>query len=244
MKTTIKTLALAASILLGAVACTANAGTSATEEVKQAFAGRFPNREVMSVSETPLKGIFEVVVKGKQVVYVDEKVNYIFVGDMIDAERKVSLTEEKMADLNKVDFSKLPFQYAIKEVRGNGARKMAVFTDPDCPFCKRLEQDSLKGVTNVTIYTFLYPLDELHPDASRKARQIWCSKDRAATWTAFMRDGKPLTGSDKCDTPIAKIQELGSQLGITGTPGLIFANGRMVPGAIDTAQIEQLLNAK
>ena len=233
MNTTVKALALAGTLLLTMTACNANATSTGTEQVQKAFSTRFPNRQVLSVSETPVKGIFEVVVKGKQIVYTDASAKYLFVGDLIDAEAKASLTEKKMAELNHVDFNKLPLQYAIKEVRGNGARKLAVFTDPDCPYCKQLERESLPGINNVTIYTFLYPLAQLHPDAPRKARQIWCAKGRLKTWTAFMRDGQPLTGTDKCDTSaLDKVEALGDELGITGTPGLLFANGRLVPGAI------------
>ncbi|RQO71201.1 thiol:disulfide interchange protein [Aquitalea sp. FJL05] len=245
MKTTVKALALAASMLLSLTACNANATPNGSEQVKKAFSTRFPTREVLSVSETPVKGVYEVVVKGKQIVYTDAEAKYLFVGDLIDTEAKSSLTEKKMAELNRVDFNKLPFKYAIKEVRGNGSRKLAVFTDPDCPYCKQLERESLPDITNVTIYTFLYPLAQLHPDAPRKARQIWCSKDRLATWTAFMRDGKELTGTDKCDTSaLDKIEAMGDELGISGTPGLIFANGRLVPGAIAKDDIEKLLDAK
>lgn len=245
MNTTVKVLALAGTLLLTMTACNANATSTGTEQVQKAFTTRFPNRQVLSVSETPVKGIFEVVVKGKQIVYTDASAKYLFVGDLIDADAKASLTEKKMAELNHVDFNKLPLQYAIKEVRGNGARKLAVFTDPDCPYCKQLERESLPGINNVTIYTFLYPLAQLHPDAPRKARQIWCSKDRLKTWTAFMRDGQPLTGSDKCDTSaLDKVEALGDELGITGTPGLLFANGRLVPGAIAKEDIEKLLDAK
>ncbi|HJV06707.1 DsbC family protein [Paludibacterium denitrificans] len=243
MNATLKSLAMAASLLLSMAACTANAETNISD-VKKAFQARFPNRQVDSVRTTPVKGLFEVVVKGKQIVYVDEKVDYVLVGDLVDAVKKESLTEKRTAELNTLKWDSLPLQYAFKEVRGNGARKMAVFTDPDCPFCRQLERESLPGVTNVTIYTFLFPLSELHPDAMHKAKQIWCSKDRAATWTAYMRDGKPLTGRDNCNTPLDKIQALGKQLGITGTPALVFANGRVVPGAIEQEQIEQLLNAK
>lgn len=246
MKTSLKSIALAASLLLSVAACSANAESPASvDSVKKAFHTRFPAREVQSVAKTPVKGIYEVVVKGKQIVYVDEKVNYIFVGDLIDASQKLSLTEKRMAELNKVDWKTLPFEYAFKDVRGNGKRQMAVFTDPDCPFCKRLEQESLKDVTDVTIYTFLYPLTQLHPDAMNKAKKIWCSPDKPSTWTAFMRDGKALTGTGTCDTSaLDNIQALGEQLGITGTPTLIFPNGQLVPGAISAEEIEQLLSAK
>ncbi|NHQ83928.1 DsbC family protein [Chromobacterium vaccinii] len=243
MNKRMKTLALSSAMLMSLAACSQAAGGN-VEDVKKAFLGHFPGKQVKSVSATPVKGIYELVVDGRQVVYVNSDASYLFVGDLIDTKSKESLTEKKMADLSKVDFNALPFQYAFKDVRGKGERKMAVFTDPDCPFCKKLERESLKDIDNVTIYTFLYPLTQLHPDAMRKSKQIWCSADKAAAWTAFMRDDRPLTGPDNCDTPLEKIQALGEKMGITGTPALVFANGRMVPGAIGGDDIEQLLNAK
>ncbi|OWY39520.1 thiol:disulfide interchange protein [Xenophilus sp. AP218F] len=243
MKKKMKSLALASTLLMSLAACTQAAGAN-LDDVKKAFMSQFPSRPVKSVAATPVKGIFEVVVDGKQVVYTNADASYLFVGDLIDTKKKESLTEKRVSELSKVDFNALPFEFAFKDVRGKGERKMAVFTDPDCPFCKKLERESLKDLDNVTIYTFLYPLTQLHPDAMRKSKQIWCAQDRAAAWTGFMRDGKPLTGPDNCDTPLEKVQQLGQKLGITGTPALIFANGQVVPGAIDGSDIEQLLNAK
>ncbi|POZ60493.1 DsbC family protein [Chromobacterium alticapitis] len=244
MKTKLKSLALASSLLMSLAACSQAAGGN-LDDVKKAFLTHFPGKQVKSVGATPVKGIYELVVDGKQVVYTNSDASYLFVGDLIDTKNKESLTEKKMAELSKVDFNSLPLEYAFKDVRGKGERKMAVFTDPDCPFCKKLERESLKDIDNVTIYTFLYPLTQLHPDAMRKSKQIWCASDKAAAWTAFMRDGKPLTGPDNCDTAVLdKIQALGEKLGVTGTPALIFPNGRLVPGAIDGSDIEQLLSAK
>jgi thiol:disulfide interchange protein DsbC len=236
----------ASSVLLALMACSASANDSAdTQSVRRLFQTRFADRQVISVSKTPVKGLFEVVLKGNRIVYVDQKVDYLFVGDLIDVAKRESLTEARQASLSRVDWKSLPLQYAIKEVRGNGARKMAVFTDPDCPFCKRLERESLEGVTNVTIYTYLYPLVELHPDALHKSQQIWCAADRGATWTAFMHDGKALPAATGCDTSaLARIKELGERMGINGTPGLVFANGRIVAGAIPKEEIEANLDAR
>ena len=119
-----------------------------------------------------------------------------------------------------------------------------VFSDPDCPFCKKLERESLSQLDNVTVYTFLYPLAQLHPDAPRKSRQIWCSGDRTASWLGFMRQGKALSGNDKCATPLAEVAALGERLGISGTPALVFPNGELVAGAIPLAEIERHLAAK
>lgn len=243
MKKTVFCLMLA-GLLPALMSCTANADNTSLDNVKKTFHEKFADREIVAVHITPLKGIYEVVVQGNQVVYVDQKVNYIMVGDLIEVKSGTSLTEKRQAELNKGVWNSLPFNDAIKQVRGTGERKLAVFTDPDCPFCKRLELESLPGIDNVTIYTFLFPLTELHPDALHKAKQIWCAPDRAATWNAFMHDGKPLTGSDSCPTPIERNLALGQKLGINGTPALIFANGRIIAGAIPKEQLEQALDAK
>jgi len=246
MKTLLRSLVLSLGFV-PLVACSAPAAeTSAAKpaEVKKAFEARFPNRPVQSVASTPVTGIYEVVVQGKQIVYTDAKADYLFVGDLIDTQKRESLTEKKMAELNKVAFSSLPLNDAFKEVRGNGARKLAVFSDPDCPFCHKLEKESLSQLDNVTIYTFLFPLTSLHPDAMHKSKVVWCSKDRTAAWTGWMREGKKLSGAADCATPIDRNLALGEKLGINGTPALIFANGQMVPGAIDKDEIEKLLNAK
>ncbi len=240
-----------ATLMLPLLACSASAETP--DQVRAAFKSKFPQHEVSSVQPAQVAGLFEVVVKMKQqgraqysVVYTDATVDHLITGDLIDTKTRTSVTEERLAELNKVtvDWAKLPLDKAIKEVRGKGERKLVVFSDPDCPFCKKLERESLSQLDNVTVYTFLYPLAQLHPDAPRKSRQIWCSSDRAASWLGFMRQGKALSGSDKCATPLAEIAALGERLGISGTPALVFPNGELVAGAIPLAEIERHLAAK
>ncbi len=245
MKKFVSKLVLA-GLLFPMVACSANnpGETESLDSVKNAFQSRFTDRKVVSVSKTPVKGIYEIVLKGNQVIYSDPKVEHLFIGDLIDVKKNQSLTEKKQRELSKVDWNTLPLDLAVKEVRGNGQRKLVVFSDPDCPYCKKLEREGLNGVTNVTIYTFLYPLTELHPDAARKSQQIWCAKDRTAAWLGWMRDGKALTGPTDCATPLDRVGALGEKMGITGTPALIFPSGEMVPGAIDREQIEEGLNRK
>lgn len=242
MKKTLLCLAFA-GVLPALLSCGANAdnggGNASLATVKKAFQQRFSDRQVLDVRTTPVKGVFEVDVQGNQVVYVDQKVNYIFVGDLIDVKTGQSLTEERQGALSQVAWNALPLQNAIKEVRGNGSRKLAVFTDPDCPFCKQLERESLASLDNVTIYTFLYPLTQLHPDALHKAKQIWCAPDRLKAWTAWMRQGVTPSGKDSCANPIEQNLALGGKFNINGTPALIFANGRMVAGALSKEQLEQ-----
>ncbi|MBB5192794.1 thiol:disulfide interchange protein DsbC [Silvimonas terrae] len=231
---------LAISGLLTLVACSAEAETPNAKQLHDKLQQLLPGRDITSVSPSPMKGVYEVVVGGHQIIYTDLKGDYVLIGEMIDMKNKVSLTQARAAELSRTDFSKLPFDQSFKEVRGDGSRKLAVFSDPDCPFCKRLENDSLAGVTNVTIYTFLFPLN-IHPDAERKSKLMWCAADRDGAWRDWMDHGKLPDNKGDCDTPIERNLALGDKLGITGTPALIFANGRLVSGAIPKEQLEQLL---
>ncbi|MDO1510742.1 MULTISPECIES: DsbC family protein [unclassified Neisseria] len=198
-----------------------------TTKLEKTYAGQ--SLKVQSVRTTPVTGLYEVVVNGNQVVYVNEKATHMLVGDLIDIDTRKSLTEERNLELSKVDFSGLPFDKAIKEVRGNGKLKVAVFSDPDCPFCKRLEREFAK-MNNITIYNFMMPIASLHPDAARKAQQIWCSPNRAAAWTAWMREGKMPPKVADCENPVAETTSLGEQLGFNGTPAIVFPNGRTQSG--------------
>jgi thiol:disulfide interchange protein DsbC len=196
---------------------------------------------VTSVSATPYAGIYEVVINNSQIGYTDAKGQVFIAGNMFDFKTSANLSERRLEELRRVDFSKLPLDKAIVKVKGNGARKLAVFSDPDCPFCKRLEPE-LEKLENVTIYTFLYPLTGLHPDAMRKATLVWCSADRVQAWDDLMLRGKlPEGGNLSCATPILEIIDLAKTLGINGTPGIVFADGQMVPGMLPLEQIEARL---
>ncbi|MDR2219583.1 MAG: DsbC family protein [Methylobacillus sp.] len=210
--------------------------------LKKAFEAAYPKFPVKSVTKTPYAGLYEIVVGG-QIIYADEKLSFILVeGSLIDPKSRRNITQERMNELTKVNFSTLPFDKAIKVVKGNGSRKLVVFSDPDCPYCKKLEQKELASLTDVTIYTFLYPIPQLHPDAANKARAIWCSPDKVKAWQDWMLRGQLLKGTE-CDTPVDELIGLGDQLGIDSTPTLIFENGRRVLGAYPAKEIDELLNA-
>ncbi|WP_118811720.1 DsbC family protein [Neisseria bergeri] len=196
--------------------------------------------KVISVSETPVRGIYEVVISGRQIIYTDANADYLFSGELLDINNRKNLTEQRMADLNKIDFASLPLDKAIKEVRGNGKLKVAVFSDPDCPFCKRLEHEFEK-MTDVTVYSFMMPIAGLHPDAARKAQILWCQPDRAKAWTEWMRKGKFPAGGGICDNPVAETTSLGEQFGFNGTPTLVFPNGRTQSGYSPMPQLEEII---
>lgn len=212
------------------------------QQVRAAIQRQIPNIVIRSVKPTPYKGLYEVVTDG-QIIYTNEKAEFYFLGNLVDAKSRRDLTEERMNALTSVKFDALPLNLAMKEVKGDGSRKLAVFSDPDCPYCHRLEQELTK-VNNVTIYTFLYPIASLHPHAPAKAAAIWCAKDPVAAWHAWMLKGVMPQAAGHCDTTaITKVQALGDKLNITGTPTLFFANGRRVPGAVPADSLEKLLNA-
>jgi len=207
--------------------------------VKQAMQKKYPDVPVESVAKTPIAGIYEVFARGG-VFYVDENVNYLIMdGRLIDVTRKIDVTEERMRILTAVKFDQLPLDLAFRMVKGNGKRKLAYFSDPNCPYCKRLDMDLAK-VTDVTISVFLYPI--LSQDSREKAAAVWCSKDRGKAYAEMMLNGIPPKTAGTCDTPINKILVYGRQKGINGTPTLFFADGQRVVGAISLNQLEKLLD--
>jgi thiol:disulfide interchange protein DsbC len=211
--------------------------------LKKAIESSYPDIQVDSIKKTQYGGLYEVFIGG-QIVYTDEKFTFLIAeGRLIDAKTKRNVTGERMEELTRVDFSKLPLDKAIKVVRGNGSRKLVVFSDPDCPFCKRLEQKELAGITDITVYTFLFPLDKLHPDAANKSKAIWCSADRAKSWMDWVLNNKLVKGSTSCENPVESLAALGKNLGVTSTPTLIFADGKRMLGAYPAAEIEKALNA-
>ncbi len=240
--TTLRRLSAAAALASGLLAAiplaaqTAPAASGEAAVVKKLVEQKFPGAAVRSVSKSPYFGLYEVQLED-QMLYTDAKVAYVLVGSVYDASTKKNLTEAKMRQLNRVPFESLPMDLAFKRVKGNGERKLAIFSDADCPYCARLESE-LKNIDNVTIYTFLYPIDQLHPDAARKSRIIWCSADKAKAWTEFFDSGKLPDNTGDCDNPVVATGALGAKLKVTATPTLVFADGTMVPGALPASQLE------
>lgn len=202
----------------------------------------YPKYKVESIKKTSYSELYEVFMGG-QIIYTDDKFSFLIAeGRIVDPKTKKDLTGERLEDLTKVDFSSLPLGLAIKTVKGDGSRKLAVFADVDCPFCKRLEKNEFTHLNNVTIYTFLFPIEKLHPDAKNKSQLIWCAKDRAKAWHDWsINDELPL-GKAACEAPTLQTLELGSKLGVTSTPTLIFSDGKRMLGAQPYKEIEKGLN--
>jgi thiol:disulfide interchange protein DsbC len=210
--------------------------------IRKNLAERLPNfPQIDEVSKTPIPGIYELRL-GNDILYTDEQGHHVFQGNLIETKTRSNLTEARIAKLTQIDFASLPLNDAILIKQGSGARKIAVFGDPNCGYCKRLERDLL-ALKDVSIYTFLYPI--LGPDSTTKSRDIWCARDRAKVWRAWMVDGSaPPKAAGPCDSAaITRNIALGERHRVTGTPAVVFEDGTRAPGAIPVDQIESRLLA-
>lgn len=205
--------------------------------VKDILQKNFPQiGKIDKVYKAPFLGLYEVATQD-QLFYTDEKVQYLINGSVIDLKTMRNLTEERSRQLFAVDFNSLPFDLAIKKVKGNGQRKMAYLTDPSCGYCKKLESE-LKSVDNVTLYVFMYPI---FPGSQEKVKAVWCSKDQVKAWDDLMLNNvQPPAGT--CNTPVDKVLELGGKLKVNGTPTLIFTDGTLIPGFVPAADLEKALS--
>ena len=232
-----KKLSLVAALWLVAAGALAQEAT-----IRKNLGERLPNfPKIDEISKTPIPGLYEVRI-GTEILYADESGNHLIQGALIDTRTKVNLTDARIEKLTAIDFSTLPLKDAFPIKQGSGARKLVIFADPNCGYCKRLERDLL-ALKDVTIYTYLYPI--LGADSTTKSRDIWCAKDIAKAWRGWMIDGntpaKPAAG---CDTAaIERNIELGRKYRVNGTPALVFEDGTRRPGAVPAAEIEKLLTA-
>lgn len=201
----------------------------------------YPATEFREIRATPMTGIYEVTM-GSNVAYVGSDARHFLFGHLYDMQTQRDLTAERLEQARRIDFTSLPLADAIQTVRGDGSRRLAVFSDPDCPYCKQLEQ-TLAKLDNVSIHTFLYPLDELHPEARAKAIAVWCAQDRAGAWQALMLDGKPPRPAD-CAHSIDRNIALARKLGVDGTPILFDIQGRRLAGAAPADRVEAFLAAE
>lgn len=222
-------------LLLFVLLSSAHAGEN---EIRQSLQSKFPNiGKLEHVVKTPYGGLYEIVV-GDQLLYTDEQGQYLFDGSVIEAKSRRDLTEERRRQLFAIDFDKLPLNLAVKKVKGNGKRKLAYFTDPNCGYCKRLEKE-LSKVGDVTLYLFLYPIFQ---GSDEIVRNVYCAKSPARAWDDLMLNGV-MPASASCKMPIEAIMALGKKLRVNGTPNLVFGDGMQVPGYLPADELEKRLNA-
>ena len=230
-------------LALGATLLLAGAAGAQEAAIRKSLTERIPNfPKIDEISKSPVAGLYEVRFGGTEIVYTDAEGKFILQGSLIDVKTMSNLTEERIEKLTAVDFSALPLKDAIVIKQGTGARRMAVFVDPNCGYCKRFERD-LATVKDVTVYTFLMPI--LGSDSVAKSKDIWCAKDASKSWRGWMVDGvAPAKVTDKCDSAaLDRNVEFGRKFRINGTPALVFEDGTRKPGALPAAEVEKLLAA-
>jgi len=231
-----RTPSLIAAALLAACLTSAFAQDAA---IRKNLAERLPQLgKIDEISKTPINGLYEIRFNGTDILYTDAQGDYLIQGNVIDTKQRRNLTEERVDKLTAIDFDTLPFKDAFTIVRGNGKRKLAVFEDPNCGYCKRFEAN-LEKVKDVTVYLFLYPV--LGPKSVELSNAIWCAKDKPKVWHDWMvKNVEP--AKTKCDTgAVERNTQIGKKYKITGTPTLVFTDGSRVPGAIGADQVEQRL---
>lgn len=222
------------TLALLALLSSAHAGET---EIRKSIQEKFPKiGELEHVVKTPYSGLYEIIIDG-QLLYTDEKGQYVFDGNIIDIRDRRNVTEESRRKLFAIHFDQLPLDLAVKKVKGNGKRKMAYFTDPNCGYCKRLEKELAK-VSDVTLYILPYPI---FPNSAEIVRNVRCAKDPVRAWDDLMlNDIAPPSAT--CETPTDKILALGKKLRVGGTPNLIFGNGTQSPGFLPVEELEKNLN--
>jgi thiol:disulfide interchange protein DsbC len=226
-------------VAIAAFAAVLPAAAQDSPRLREALKKAIPEAKLDSVRKTPYNNLYEVVIGG-EVYYTDEGGNFLVMGNIVDLKTKENVTEARVRQITRVSFEQLPLDSAFKIVRGNGARKVAMFADPNCGYCKRFERDLL-GVDNITVYVFLYPI--LAPDSVEKSKAVWCSADKGKAWLDYMVRDVPLAGGATCANPIEKNLAFGREKKITGTPTMIFEDGERVPGAMPIADFEKRLAA-
>lgn len=221
----------------------AAAGPAAAQEaaIRKNLGERLPNLpKIDEVRPAPIQGLYEIRINESEIYYTDAQGNYLIQGSIIDTKGRRNLTEERTEKLNAISFDALPVKDSFVIKRGNGKRKIAVFEDPNCGYCKRFERD-LQKIDNVTVHVYLYPI--LSQDSIEKAKALWCAADKPAAWSDWMhKETVPQPAAATCDTnAISRNVAFGRKYRITGTPTLIFADGTRVPGALNAEQVEKYL---
>lgn len=233
----IKISKMALLVTSGLLMSCAGAETPVEANIKKLIEPRLgEGATVDSIKETPYAGLYEVRTGG-DILYTDKNAQYLFVGHVFDAKTSQDLTKERLDEVNRIKFSDLPLGSALKTVKGNGKRVIAVFEDPNCGYCKQFRKTTLTEIDNVTVYTFLYNI--LREDSFTKSAGVWCATDRNKAWDDWMLNGKlPPAAPATCTTPNQEIVALGRKIGVSGTPTIIFTDGSRLPGAVDTKTLE------
>ena len=236
-----KRMKLQALAIAAVLALVASSLAQAQEaQIRRTIESRY-GVKVESVTRTTYSGLYEVVVNGdeRNIIYTDEKAGFLISGQIVDIKTRRNITQERIDKLASIKFDELPLDIAIKQVRGNGKRVMAMFSDPYCGFCKQLDQQLMK-LDDVTIYTFMYPILRKEESPEMSAR-IWCAPDRAKAYVDLMVHNRQPPKVAGCVAPIEKWMALGEKLNVRATPVSYVASGSRIVGA-RFDELQQALN--
>ena len=247
MRSIFRLLLLAAGIATGATppdgaGAPAAAPTAVEVRIKTMLTARLPEANIEAVHRSNIAGLFEVILP-TEIAYTNEQAEVLLLGHMIDTRTRMDLGTARWNELHAVPFASLPLELAIKSVRGDGHRRVAIFADPECPYCRQMEQ-TLRDVDNLTIYTFLFPLEDVHPGATRRSHLIWCANDRAGAWAKWLLERAATTAAECGADPIERLQALARAMDVSATPTLMFADGRRISGVLSRANLEHALNGE
>ena len=211
------------------------------DKIKSSIKLNLPKITIESINPTAIPNMYEVV-SGKKIFYVDSTGSYIFIGNMIDLKTKDNLTQNHLESISVVNWNSLPLNNAIRKVNGNGKYKIAIFTDPECVFCKRLEIETTSNLKDTTIYYFFFPLPN-HAEAEKLSLQILCSEDTESAFTMWMKDGKLLQNRTNCTNAktLKLMKDLGEKIGVEATPLIILPNGKIITGVVPADYLNQLI---
>ena len=230
---------------LAALAVIAAAAAHADEQtIRRTLSAKLPDARIVSVQKLRYGALYEVAIQraegGYAVLYTDESAQVLFIGSLIDTATDRNLTEERVRKLSAIDWNTLPFKWAITMKRGDGRRQIAILSDPNCPYCKRLEAD-LATVDDITVHIFPYPV--IRPDSVRQSKAVWCSRDRVKAWNDLMHKRIEPAAKPDCETPIDELLALGRRLGANSTPTWFLPNGEKYSGAVGMSDLLPLLDA-
>lgn len=228
---------LCASLLVGAAS--PSIASSGAAALKAELERTYPNTPISEVRESPIPGLYQVTM-GRTVAFADRSGRYFVFGPMFDMVEQVDLTAEARDSLSRTQWDDLPLNLAFQVKRGDGSRHFAVFTDPDCPFCRRLERE-LEGIDNFTMHVFLNPIDAMHPHAREKSEGVWCAEDRNAAWSKLMIEGV-VPPAARCPNPLDEIADLARKMRVAGTPSLVRDDGAFKAGFMAAPALDAWLN--
>lgn len=228
------------SLALGLCFITAQMTFANEAQLEKKLQNYYPDIKIESITPSPLKGIYEVYMGGR-LLYTDENGQYVIFGDMLDLTNKINLSAQHRQSLQRLDVNKLPLDQAIKHVRGNGKRTLYLFSDPLCSYCQQLEQQ-MTSVEDVTVYLFLLPLRNVHPQSEEVATRIWCSAEQFEAWEDFVLHRQIPKAANTCKNPIEANIKLAKHLDIEGTPAYFLSNGEALFGLRTADQMNALLD--